>query len=381
MKNGFLVSLLCALLCTGCSTQKALENATLKGTFGKDFLVGVALDQRLVSGRNAKAQNIILEQFNAISPESELKPEYLHPAPNRWDFGPGDAYCKFAADHGLKALGHTLVWHNQTPSFFWLNEDGTPKTQEEMRRHVQEYIETVTTHYAGKVYAWDVVNEILDEDGNYRSDKGWEKYYKDLDDLVCLAFSTAQRCDPNAELYYNDFNMWRPTKVQGAVRLVKMLQSKGIRIDGVGIQAHWGLNFPDMKDVEDAIDQLSALGVKVMITELDVDVLPLTKEGQVIGSSLQDPVYQRPEFMKYLNPYKDGMTKELSKALADRYEEILRTIYKKRDKIARLTFWGLHDGQSWKNDYPVPHRTNYPLLFDRNLEKKEAFYRILKVWR
>lgn len=368
-----------AIVCSACSTGKKWQEMSLKDAFKDDFLIGCALDQRLITRNEPKSMEVILGQFNAVSPESVLKPEYLHPAPNRWNFAPGDAYCKFAADHGLKALGHTLVWHNQTPNFFWLNNDGSVKSQEEMRSHLIEYIEKVTTHFAGKVYAWDVVNEILDEDGSYRSDKGWEKYYKDLDELVCLAFSTAQRCDPNAELYYNDFNMWRPSKVKGAVRLVKMLQSKGIRIDGVGIQAHWGLNFPDMKDLENAIDELSALGVKVMITELDVDVLPLTKEGQVIGSSLQDPVYQRPEFVKFLNPYKDGLPEDVDKALAKRYAEILGTVYKKRDKVARVTFWGLHDGLSWKNDYPVPHRTNYPMLFDRNLEKKRAFYEVLKV--
>lgn len=368
-----------AMMCVGCGTPKSLQSIGLKDAYKNDFLIGVALDQGIVTRKDQKSIDLILEQFNAVSPESVLKPEYLHPAPNRWNFNMGDAYCQFASEHGLKALGHTLVWHNQTPNFFWLNNDGTPKTQEEMRSHLIEYLEKVVTHYRGKVYAWDVVNEIIDEDGSYRRDKGWEKYYKDLDELVCLAFSTAQRCDPDAELYYNDFNMWRPSKVQGAVRLVKMLQSKGIRIDGVGIQAHWGLNFPDMKDVENAIDAFAELGVKVMITELDIDVLPLTKEGQVIGNSLQDPVYQRPEFVKYLNPYAEGLPKSVDKELANRYEEIFKTILKKRDKISRVTFWGLQDGLSWKNDYPVPHRKNYPMLFDRQLQKKRAFYKVLKL--
>lgn len=370
---------LASLAISSCQSTKKIQQIALKDAFKDDFLIGCAIDQRIISQHDSKAQALILEQFNAVSPESVLKPEYIHPAPNRWNFAPGDAYCQFAAEHGLKALGHTLVWHNQTPNFFWLNADGTPRSQEDMRAHLVEYLEKVTTHFAGKVYAWDVVNEILDEDGNYRHDKGWEKYYKDLDDLVCLAFSTAQRCDPNAELYYNDFNMWRPSKVAGAVRLVKMLQSKGIRIDGVGIQAHWGLNFPEIKDVENAIDQLSALGVKVMITEIDIDVLPLTKEGQVIGQSLSDPVFQRPEFVKFLNPYRQGLPKKVDKQLADRYEELMRVFHKKRDKIDRVTFWGLHDGVSWKNDYPVPHRTNYPMLFDRNLQKKKAYEQVIKV--
>lgn len=245
---------------------------------------------------------------------------------------------------------------------------------------LEEYVEKTVTHFAGKVYAWDVVNEVVNEEGGYRSDKGWKKYYDgDLDDLVALAFSTAQRCDPNAELYYNDYNMWRQTKVDGAVHIVKMLKERGIRIDGVGIQAHWGLNYPDTKDIEQTIDRLYDLGVKVMITELDIDMLPFSKEGQMTGKAMYDPALQREEFMRWLNPYADGCPADVEQQIADRYEQILRTIYGKRDKISRVTFWGLHDGVSWKNDYPIPNRTNYPLLFDRNLQKKTAFYQVVNI--
>lgn len=375
-----LLCLLAFLSCTACTQQKELNDVPLKDAFTDDFLVGVAVAQNIISNKETESINLICEQFNAVSPESVLKPEYIHPAPDVWDFSQGDAYCQFAADHGLKALGHTLMWHNQTPDFFWLKEDGSVRSQDEMKAILEEYVEKTVTHFAGKVYAWDVVNEIVSEEGGYRNDKGWEKYYGgNLDDLVCIAFSTAQRCDPNAELYYNDYNMWRQTKVDGAVRIVKMLQEKGIRIDGVGIQAHWGLNYPDMKDVETTIDRLYELGVKVMITELDVDVLPLSKEGQMTGKALYDPALQREEFMRWLNPYAQGVPADVEQQIADRYEEIMRTIYNRRDKISRVTFWGLHDGISWKNDYPIPNRTNYPLLFDRNLNKKPSFYQVVNV--
>ena len=361
---------------------------TLKEAFKDDFLVGVAVAQPIISRNQTASIDLICEQFNAVSPESVLKPEYIHPTPDRWNFEPGDAYCKFAADHGLKALGHTLMWHNQTPDFFWLNPDGSVRSDEEMRQTLVEYIEKTVTHFKGKVYAWDVVNEIVSEDHNrsdegngfYRKDKGWEKYYRgNKDDLVALAFSTAQRCDPDAELYYNDYNMWRQTKVDGAVHIVKMLQERGIRIDGVGIQAHWGLNYPDMKDVEKTIDRLHALGVKVMITELDIDMLPLSKEGQMTGKALQDHALQREEFMRWLNPYKNGMPADVEQQLANRWEEVMRTLYNRRDKLSRVTFWGLHDGVSWKNDYPIPNRRNYPLLFNRDLSKKSAFQRVVDI--
>lgn len=383
MKKKCLFLCLATALLVGCGNQneqKEQKDITLKEAFKDDFLIGVAVAQDIITKNDTAAINLICEQFNAVSPEDVLKPENIHPAPDVWNFEPGDAYCKFAADHGMKPLGHTLMWHNQTPDFFWLKEDGTVRSEEEMKKNLVEYIEKTVTHFAGKVYAWDVVNEIVSEEGGYRSDKGWEKYYPgNLDDLVALAFQTAQRCDPNAELYYNDYNMWRQTKVDGAVHIVKMLKEKGIRIDGVGIQAHWGLNYPDTKDIETTIDRLHELGVKVMITELDIDMLPFSKEGQMTGKAMFDPALQREEFMRWLNPYANGIPEDVDQQVADRYEEIMKTIYKKRDKIARVTLWGLHDGLSWKNNYPIPNRTNYPLIFDRNLKKKKAFYSIINI--
>lgn len=362
------------------NNQKSAEEKTLKEAFANDFLVGVAVSHSFIEQNDQKCLDLISQQFNAVSPEDVLKPETVHPAPDVWNFKKGDEYCQFAKKNGLKALGHTLMWHNQTPDFFWLNADGSVRTAEEMRATLVEYVTKTVTHFKGKVYAWDVVNEIIGEEGQYRNDKGWEKYYPgNLDDLVCLAFETAHRCDPDAELYYNDYNMWRQTKVDGVVRLVKMLQSKGIRIDGVGIQAHWGLNYPSTENIQKSIDRLHALGVKVMITELDVDMLPFSKEGQMTGKAMYDPALQREEFMRYLNPYPDSLPAEVDQEVADRYEEIMRTIYKNRDKIARVTFWGLHDGVSWKNGYPIPNRKNYPLIFDRNLQKKKAFYQILNI--
>jgi endo-1,4-beta-xylanase len=147
----------------------------------------------------------------------------------------------------------------------------------------------------------------------------------------------------------------------------------------VGIQAHWGLNFPKNEYIIAAIDTFAALGVKVMITEMDVDVLPLTREGQVIGRILQDPLFQLEEFEIYLDPYKTGLPDDVQERLTDRYRELMQIFYDRRDKIDRVTFWGLHDGMSWKNGYPIPNRTNYPLLFNRDRTPKPAFHAILEI--
>src|SRR5690606_39094566 len=179
------------------------------------------------------------------------------------------------------------------------------------------------------------VNEVIDNDGSYRPTT-WVKSIGDGDELVKHAFKFASEYAPDTDLYYNDFNAWRPEKVAGIVRMVKMLKEHGIRIDGVGIQGHWGLNFPATADIEAAIDAYHAAGVKVMSTELDVDVLPLTKEGQIIGQGMMHPQFQLPEFKKVLDPYRDGLPADVQQQLTDRYAELFAIFHRKADKLDRV---------------------------------------------
>lgn len=370
-------------LLLSCMTLQAVaqDSTTLKDAYAGDFLLGVAVNDDIVSGRDAASRKLATRHFNSVTAENVMKAEVVNPEPGVYDFAGADAFVDFGLEHGMFVIGHTLVWHNQTPAFFFTDANGKPNTPtaqiEAMRRH----IEAVAGRYKGRVQAWDVVNEIIGEDGNYRADTAWVKAVGDGDLVVRKAFEFAARYAPDAELYYNDFNAERPEKRDGIVRMAKMLQAHGVRIDGIGIQAHWGLDYPSLADIEAAIDAYAALGLKVMITELDVDVLPLTKEGQVIGSGLLHPQFQLPEFERYLDPYKDGLPPEVQKQLADRYAELFALFQRKRDKIARVTLWGVHDGMSWKNDYPIPNRTNYPLLFDRERKPKPALDAVLRVAR
>ena len=381
MKNisGCFLIAIAAMFCARMQSS-AQETRTLKDAYSGAFKMGSAISPYDISGRNPGIIPLLLDQFNAISPDNCMKPESLHPRPDVWNFDNAEAYTEFGREHGMFVLGHTLCWHNQTPEFFWKNADGTTKSHDELVEMLRSYIETACTHFAGKVDAWDVLIEIIGEDGGYR-DLGWVNAFGgDGDEVVKLAFKFAnQYCPKDTELYYEDFNVWRPSKLEGIIRLVKMVQAEGLRIDGVGIQGHWGLNYPENQYIEDAIDRLSALGVKVMITELDVDVLPLTGEGQVIGKSLNDPQYQLEEFEKYLDPYKDGLPSEVEDQLDRRYEELFDIFFRHRDQIDRVTFWGLHDGASWKNGYPIPRRTNYPLLFNRDLTPHKALDAVLSV--
>ncbi len=351
---------------------------SLKEAYNNAFLVGSALNEQIVSGSDSASRAIVLQQFNTITAENVMKAGPINPEPGVYNFEPADDFVAFGEENDMFIVGHTLVWHNQTPSWFFLDEEGNPNTPEAQIERMRSHIETIAGRYAGRVHAWDVVNEVIDNDGSYRPTT-WVRGVGSGDELVKNAFRFASQYAPDTELYYNDFNAWRPTKRDGIARLVRMLQQEGIRIDGVGIQGHWGLNYPKTEYIEAAIDTFASLGVKVMITELDVDVLPLTREGQIIGRVMSDPQFQLEEFKEFLDPYSAGPTAGLQQELAERYAELFRIFYGRRDKIDRVTLWGIHDGMSWKNGYPVPGRTNYPLLYDRDRNPKPALKAVLKV--
>jgi len=374
-----ILSLPCILL-LGALTQTASGQnpATLKEAYADAFLIGGAPNESIVSGADAEGLDILLRQFNTITPENVLKAESVNPEPGVYTFAPADEFVALGEAHDMFIVGHTLVWHNQTPAWFFHDEAGKPNTPTTQVERLRQHIEVVAGRYAGRVDAWDVVNEVVDNDGSYRPTV-WVTSIGSGDELVKLAFRFAAEYAPDTELYYNDFNAWRPAKRDGIMRLVRMLQAEGIRIDGVGIQGHWGLNYPKMEYVEAAIDSFATLGVKVMITELDVDVLPLSREGQIIGGPMRDPQFQLEEFESFLDPYPETLPVDVQQALADRYAELFRLFYRKRDKIDRVTFWGVHDGMSWKNEYPVPGRTNYALLFDRDRRPKSALEAVLRV--
>lgn len=382
-KQFFFLSFTVTVLLLGCSQSKragkgAGSGSTLKDAYKDAFLIGVAVNDPIVSGSAKASQDIVVKQFNTITLENSMKAALINPQPNVFNFGPADAFVAFGEKHKMFIIGHTLVWHNQTPAWFFTNAAGKQNSKAEQIEQLRNHIKTVAGRYAGKVHAWDVVNEVIDNDGSYRPTT-WVNAFGNGDTLVKYAFKFASEFAPNTELYYNDFNAWRPAKRDGIVRLVKMLQKEGIRIDGVGIQGHWGLNYPKTEYIEAAIDAYAACGVKVMITELDVDVLPLTKEGQIIGQGMSDKQFQLEEFKTFLDPYKNGLPDSIQTLLTKRYEELFAIFYKRKEKIARVTLWGVQDGMNWKNDYPIPNRTNYPLLWDRNHQPKPAFNAVLNI--
>jgi endo-1,4-beta-xylanase len=366
------------LISSGVFAQQADSKNSLKDVYKDAFLVGVAVSPAITSGRDKESQDIVIKHFNSITVENVMKAALINPQPGVYNWGPADDYVAFGEKNKMFIIGHTLVWHNQVPAWFFTNAEGKPNTKEEQIERLRSHIQAVAGRYAGRVNAWDVVNEVMGEDGNYRQ-TSWVNAVGNGDTLVKYAFKFAAQYAPNTELYYNDFNAWRPSKRDGIVKMIKMLKNEGIRVDGVGMQGHWGLDYPKTKYIEDAIDAYAACGVKVMITELDVDVLPLTKEGQIVGQGMADKQFQLEEFKTFLDPYQKGLPDSMQKVLTNRYAELFSIFYKRKDKIARVTVWGLHDGMNWKNDYPIPGRTNYPSLWDRKRQPKPALNAVLAV--
>ncbi len=378
-RHVIVASALLVVACAQPATSQTRPAATsLKDAYRDAFKVGVAINAATATGTDSATQRLVVREFNTITADNFLKAALVNPQPGVYDFRAGDAFVALGEREKMFIVGHTLVWHNQTPPWFFTDSLGHPNSPLHQIERLRSHIEAVAGHYRGRIHAWDVVNEVIGDDGAYRPTT-WVKGVGDGDSLVTLAFRYAAEYAPNTELYYNDFNAWRPAKRDGIVRLVRMLKKQGIRIDGVGMQGHWGLNYPETRYIEAAIDSFAALGVKVMITELDVDVLPLTKEGQIIGQAFMEPQWQNEEFRKFLDPFATGLPDSVQRQLTARYAELFGIFWRKRDKIDRVTFWGAHDGLSWKNGYPIPGRTNYPLLFDRDRHPKPAYDAVLAV--
>ncbi len=347
------------------------DRPALKKVFKKDFHLGAALSYEQVAGKDAAAAALVKEQFNSITTENILKWERVHPELQRYDFAPVDSFVAFGEKHGMFIVGHTLVWHNQTPR--WVFEDGAgkPATRDVLLQRLRDHIFTVVGRYKGRIHGWDVVNEAFEDDGSPRKTK-WREIISP--DYVQKAFEFAREADPQAELYYNDFNLWKKEKAEATVRLVRELQAQGIRVDGIGEQGHWGLDYPSIVEADAALQLLAQTGVKIMITELDITALPNPDDWS--GGA---DITKNAELRKHLNPYPEALPDSMQQVLAKRYAECFALFHQHRDLISRVTFWGVDDGQSWLNNWPVRGRTNYPLLFDRNYQPKPAFDAVMQI--
>lgn len=342
---------------------------SLKEKFDEDFLIGATINQEdyQIVDKDAKAIEIVQKDFNAVTPENSMKWMHIHPEFNEFTFSNADKIVDFAKGNNMYLLGHTLVWHNQVPDYIYNIKD-----KETFQHHVQKHINTVVERYIGKVDMWDVVNEALNDDGTLR-----KTVFLDMlgEDYIEQAFSLANNVDPNVALAYNDYNLYKPKKRKGAIRIINSLKKKGIRIDAVGIQAHWDLHFPSIEEIEKTIVELAEAGVDVMITELDITVIPNPYE--LAGIAREE--FKKFEGDKEWDPYQAGIPSDIQEKLTKRYKDIFELFVKHNDKISRVTFWGINDKYTWRNDNPINNRTDYPLLFDRQYNEKPAYDALIEL--
>lgn len=334
-------------------------SVTLRQAATNHFLIGCAVS--IGDLEDPKHAALIATQFDALTAGNDMKPDALQREKGVFTFDRADRYADFAEKHDMKLIGHTLLWHSQAPKWLFEDETGKPLPRDEALENLKTHIQTIVTHFKGRVKGWDVVNEAIDDSGPYLRDTPARKAIGD--DYVIKAFQFAREADPTVELYYNDYNIEADYKREKCVRLLQELEATGVKPDALGIQGHWLIGSPSLEEIERGLARFRDMGYKLMLTEVDVDVLPRRGAGADVNQRDANAA----------DPYKEGLPEEVQQKLAARYREIFELFRKFDGHITRVTLWGTHDGSSWLNYWPTRGRTNHALLFDRQYQPKPAF--------
>ncbi|MCF4101087.1 endo-1,4-beta-xylanase [Gillisia sp. M10.2A] len=369
-KHSLPLVLICLSLLTGCKSKSEKEDTLsseeknvavnkekgLKDYYANFFSMGVAVSPRSLEGPSA---TLILKEYNSVTPENVMKMGPIHPEKDRFYWEDADKIVDFAQANKIKMRGHALVWHQQTGDWIFKDENGKKVTKEELLKRMKTHIDSVVSRYKGKIYAWDVVNEAIDDNPNeFLRNSDW--YEIAGEDFLIKAFEYAHEADPNAKLFYNDYNAIIPEKRDRIYKLLKNLIHKGVPVDGVGIQGHWSIFSPSEEELRKALDMYSSLGIEVQITELDVSIYPWEKERRALKSG------ESSEF-----------TEELQQQQLEKYDMFFKVFRDYKDVLTGVTFWNVSDKYSWLDTYPVEGRKNYPLLFDEDLKPKKAYWKVV----
>jgi GH35 family endo-1,4-beta-xylanase len=338
------------------------KKGRLKDAAGSRFKIGVGVGHHVL--RNPDDAALIRQHFQILTPENCMKPQGIHPAEDRWNFENVDRFANFARENQLELVGHCLVWAKDDRTDAWMMKDGDqPVSKEVLLQRIEDHVRTVVTRYADVATMWDVVNEAIgdDQEGLLR-----DSVYSRTSgmDFIVTAFKVARECDPQALLVYNDYNGHKPGKREKLIEFLAQLKRKGVPVDAYGMQGHFELGDDSIAELRATFDELRKLGLKVIVSELDIDVVTRGRWWAENGKF-------REELASY-DPYKDGLPEALQRKQADQYVKLFRLFAENSDIIERVSFWNLHDGQSWLNYFPW-RRVNYPLLFDRNGQPKPVF--------
>ncbi len=356
----------------GRAVRAAAARTGIAEAFAGKFLLGSAINSEHLDNNDRRYLDLVAQEFNSITPENCQKWEAIQPSDSQWTWSTSDRFVKFGLENNMNIVGHNLVWHQQIPQSVFEGPEGGPASPDLLRARMEKHINKLVGRYKGQIATWDVVNECVSDDGNNQwRDSPW---YQILGPgFMEHAFRTARKADPTVELLYNDYNMHLPEKREFLIGIFKDYQARGVPIDGVGFQGHYAIDGPTLQEVEASLEAYAALGLPIHFTEVDVDVLP--EAFEYMGAEISTEF----EYSDELNPYPDGLPRDLEEALAKRYASLFELFLKHQDNIKRVTFWGTTDAQSWKNDWPVKGRTNYPLLFDREFQPKLAYESILEL--
>jgi endo-1,4-beta-xylanase len=340
---------------------------TLRDAARGRFHIGVGLADRIPD--QPENWPLLTAQFDTVTPENCLKPNPVQVREGQFNFEGGDAFVEFATSKGLRIVGHCLIWAKDDRTPPWFFQDGEkPATREVLLDRMRTHIKTVVGRYRGKIAAWDVVNEALDDGEPFLRDSGWTRACGE--DFIAEAFRAAHEADPDALLIYNDYGNEPPSKRAKMIRLIKSLKSQNVPIHAIGLQGHYEIDRVPLADIEETLKAMRDLGIKVVISELDLDVIPR-------GRWWADGGQHREELARF-NPYQDRCPPDVLKRQADQYRALFQIFTRYDDVIERVSFWNLHDGQSWLNFFPW-RRVNHPLLFDRERRPKPAFDAVIQV--
>lgn len=349
------------------SVQTMAQKTLGEATKGK-FLFGVAVNSWQVNGVNPVETELIAREFSAVVGENCMKPQPIHPEENRFNWEDADKLVAFAEKNKQVVTGHCLIWHSQIGKWMFVDDQGKDVSPEVLKERMHQHIAAVVGRYKGRVKGWDVVNEAFEDNGSYRNSKFFQILGKDF---IKYAFQFAHEADPDAELYYNDYNVENPAKCDAIVQLVKELKAGGYRIDAVGSQAHMHMNSPTLDATETSFKKLKAAGVKILITEWDISILPSPFDGAEISKNFS--------YSEKMDPYREAVPDSVQQKWNKRMLDMFGLFLKYNDVVARVTIWGLTDNTTWLNNFPIRGRKDYPVLFDRNNQRKSIVDEMIKM--
>jgi endo-1,4-beta-xylanase len=363
------------------AAKMADSNMGLKDYYRNYFPIGVSVNTAALHGPDSA---LIVREFNSVTPENDMKMGPIHPSENVYNWKNADAIVNFAISHHIKIRGHNLCWHGQEAAWMFTGPDGKQVSKELLLQRLKDHIFTVVKRYKGKIYAWDVVNEAVDDSNDTTQIYRKSNWYKVCHgpDFIEAAFRYAHEADPKAKLFYNDYNSEQPVKREKIYKLLKKLIDDHVPIDGVGMQAHWKLNEPSPEELRKAIDEVTSLGLKVQFTELDITIR-LPRPRPAPGTAPVTLATPAPD---------SGYTAEAEAKQIAQYKMAFDIFRKYKKSITGVTFWNVSDRSSWldrrgggfaggadagANTTRVVRKA-YPLLFDESRQRKKAYWAVVK---